>query len=1198
MFVIVSPARGANPQHLWQTPPDGNRGTGAGQIWSVSDVAADPTTGHVFVADGDIARISEFDAFGQFVKAWGWGVADGSDELQTCGPGAMPPTADCEAGISGGGVGQFGVFLLKIAVDDAGNVYVSDAINHRVQKFNSAGEFQLMFGGGVNQGPNHPGDVCTAAHLAEGDTCGVGVAGSGPGQFDHDNEGGSIAVGPGGSIFVGGSGRIQEFEADGMFKGQIQLQDDLTGAPTREIAIDQSGNLYLTVFSGAGLQDTVEKLSPAGAHLHTFLVNNPWSIAVDATGNLFAISDDQTPNKERREVVQFGPDGEVVIPAGSGFAPQAGGVGNGGVGLFGLATNTVTAAGGTDIFVTGTSGTGTTFLSAYGAAPDKWPPPVFPPIVAAQYANAVDSDAATLGAQINPRFWQDTSYYLEYGTGVCSQGGCPTQVPAPPGTQLGAGVVSTAVATKPVTLTDLLPGTTYNYRFVAQSSGGGPVFGTGQDPTFVAGGEASFTTRVLPTGSTACLNQALRLGAATGLPDCRAYEMVSPVDKNNTDIIGLINVQSNLAMLNQGTPDGGKITYTTSQGFGDTQGTPYVSQYIASRGANGWSSHGITPPQGFSPIEIGQRADLEFRAFTADLCSAVLRHDTDLLLAPGAAQGAVNIYRRQNCGEEGYTAMTDLPWPTPTVKGFSADGRCAVYVTNELVTSNEGLYISCGGESRLLSVLPSGNPFKASAAVGTGNDSSGFRSASATRAVSADGSRVYWSDGGFGPATLFLRENPLEEQSKVSAGKCTEPGKACTLKVSGTVDNAAAHFWSASLDGAKALFSIVNPTSDFDGNLYLFDREDKIQPTDLIAGEVIDVVGASEDAARVTFASGEVLTSEPNAQGASPAPGQPNLYLFDAGADDGERFHFIGTLSKDDARTLATAVPSALSYEPFKKSSRVSPDGRQIVFMSNAPLTGYDNTDVQNGEAIGEVFAYDATAGGGEGRLRCVSCNPTGQRPRGRNLMVEGHFSNVWAAAMVPGYATELYGSRVISDDGKRVYFNAYEPLVSRDTNGRGDVYQWEALGSGDCTASSSAYSPLNEGCVSLISSGEGSTDSEFVNASADGRDVFFATASSLVPQDPGLIDIYDARAGGGYPAPPSPPSACEGEACQGPVSVPNDPTPASATFNGGGNVKPKPKPCPKGKVRRKGRCVKKHKKGNKTQARNKRAGKNGRTAR
>ena len=55
-------------------------------------------------------------------------------------------------------------------------------------------------------------------------------------------------------------------------------------------------------------------------------------------------------------------------------------------------------------------------------------------------------------------------------------------------------------------------------------------------------------------------------------------------------------------------------------------------------------------------------------------------------------------------------------------------------------------------------------------------------------------------------------------------------------------------------------------------------------------------------------------------------------------------------------------------------------------------------------------------------------------------------------------------------------------------------------------------------GCLSLISSGQDASDSEFIDADRDGSDVFIRTSESLLPQDPGLTDVYDARIGGGFP--------------------------------------------------------------------------------
>jgi hypothetical protein len=166
----------------------------------------------------------------------------------------------------------------------------------------------------------------------------------------------------------------------------------------------------------------------------------------------------------------------------------------------------------------------------------------------------------------------------------------------------------------------------------------------------------------------------------------------------------------------------------------------------------------------------------------------------------------------------------------------------------------------------------------------------------------------------------------------------------------------------------------------------------------------------------------------------------------------------------------------------------------------------------------------------------------------------------------------------VISDDGSRLYFDAFDALSAHDSNGREDVYQWEAAGTGGCRASNSTYHASAGGCLDLISTGKSPQGSELVDISTDGRDVFFKTSQSLVPQDPALVDIYDARVDGGFPYPQPPPASCEAEDCQHPGAVPAEPLTSSRAV-APGNPKPK-RHCPKGRrrVKRHGKsiCVKK----------------------
>jgi hypothetical protein len=312
---------------------------------------------------------------------------------------------------------------------------------------------------------------------------------------------------------------------------------------------------------------------------------------------------------------------------------------------------------------------------------------------------------------------------------------------------------------------------------------------------------------------------------------------------------------------------------------------------------------------------------------------------------------------------------------------------------------------------------------------------------------------------------------------------------------------------------------------------------------------------------------------------------------------------FIATLSEEDSPDWGVRGSDGAST----LSAAASPGGRYLGFMSQRSLTGYDNRDASSGEPLQEVYRYDAVAD----ELVCVSCNPSGARPLGlradgKELPRESDPLELWrgqalaavlpeatVASLAPGMS--LYRTRGVHDNG-RIFFNAADSLVPADSNGKGDVYQYEPIGRGNCSPSSggAATSISGGGCVSLISSGTGEKSSSFLDASEGGDDVFFYTTAQLsVTDEDHANDVYDARVDG-EPATLALNPECLGEACQPAAQAPNDATPASAAFRGEGNVKATPtrKRCAHGKraVKRKGkaRCVpRKQRKAN----RNRRAG-------
>lgn len=291
----------------------------------------------------------------------------------------------------------------------------------------------------------------------------------------------------------------------------------------------------------------------------------------------------------------------------------------------------------------------------------------------------------------------------------------------------------------------------------------------------------------------------------------------------------------------------------------------------------------------------------------------------------------------------------------------------------------------------------------------------------------------------------------------------------------------------------------VFETASSDGSIAYFSKGEHLYRfvastkavTDLTpSGELKGVLGASSDANRVYY-----LTTA-------------GLQLWNAGTT-----------------TQIASGADATNYHPATGTSRISADGTKLAFLASAAIGEYDS------EGKAEVYLY--SLGGG---FTCLSCRPTGERPLGPST-IPGAIKN--------GAALQAYKPRNLTANGTRLYFDSFDSLAPQDTNNDRDVYQWEANGVGSCATPG--------GCVNLISNGRSEGGASFVDASADGGDVFFTTDASLVSGDPGSVDLYDARVGGGFPTPPVP-IPCLGDSCQPLPPEPEDPTPGTLLSKAQGN--------------------------------------------
>ena len=669
----------------------------------------------------------------------------------------------------------------------------------------------------------------------------------------------------------------------------------------------------------------------------------------------------------------------------------------------------------------------------------------------------------------------------------------------------------------------------------------------------IAGVAVLLLARSIPAlGAEACPNEQLRAqnGYSLTLPDCRAYEQVSPTNKQDGDVVVpfLEGVQINVLQPFQASVGGDAIVYegdASSAGNGTTGSNEYLGERLAA----GWGIKDITP--------VGAVA----AAFSRDLSAGLLAVEPQPLESgpplkvSAAPEGYRNIYLRLSDG--GYVAlntetpMDRLPWTGNfgmVFAGASADLGDVVFQANDALTGASAsapaaaepasekaynLYAWAEGQLRLVNVLPGNASTDPNAVVGsiaTGEVEPLARDQALSHAVSNDGSRVFWTalDSG----KLYVRQGGTETV-EVDASRVEHP-KGPEEESGGGV------FWTASADGSKVFFTdehrLTGDSTAAPGSpdLYEYDVEDN-ELADLSAevrpGEhpgVQGVVGTSEDGSYVYFVANGVLARGASLGNCHPLSGEGecNLYLQHEG-----KTTFIATLSgHDDLDGLGQLYSSVGVWrrELASRGAEVAPNGHYLAFMSKSSLTGYDNIDTGAREPLAkgrpdyEVYLYSAAAN----RLVCASCNPDSSPPAGASYLA------------LSGIGT--YQPTYLTEDGT-LFFSSQESLVPGDTNRSTDAYEYES------------------GHIYLISGGKGAGGSYLDTASPNGENVFFTTWERLVPQDQDEQgDLYDARVSGGFPAPASGPTACTGEGCRGtPTSSPSLGAPASQVFSGPGNVAP-----------------------------------------
>jgi hypothetical protein len=1205
-------------------------GSGANALSGPSDVALDPSTHDIYVTDPGNYRVEKFDSSGNFLLMFGGNVNSGTGNASVC-TNAGPPTNVCQAGTSSSSPGSF-QSPAYLAIDNsggpsAGDVYVSDPSTHLVQKFNSTGHIVTNWGvGGQLDGTGTPFDGGGDGFPQ------FGVAG-----IAVDSKTGNLWAG------FGSSAGILEYTQDGTF-----IDFTFGGGNGAGLKFDSAGNIRTSSGTGFNFDPTVGDLYlDTGADIEHYGVNccdlldsfgsgdlsGSSGVAVDGVShNVYvanAGANDVAVFGDIRPIVTTGAPTDVtdssltltghIDPATHGDITEChfeyGFDNSYGTSVpctpdpassnFTGPTDVTATIGGFSadthdhyrLVVTNAAG-------STGSSKDQIFFTNATPSIDSLSADNLTATSADINARVNPD-GLDTTYRIEYGTTIAYG----QAAPLPDGT-LSASNADQAIS---VHLDNLTPHVVYHFRLIA----------TNADGTTTS---VNHTFNFFPPS---CPNQNVRQQTqANYLPDCRAYELVSPGDANGTQ-------------LYPGGPNTGHATNPSRFSFvgqwgtlPNSGGSPIDGRgdlYVATRTDTGWVSRYVGlpanqasidggPPMGLpasvnsntdEPFGLGQTAGMAFATQYPD------RIQNSVITDRG-----MNAFLVFNDGNPGIGALNDgdKSDPTPTASNapyvFGADGSLRDRWPTNLGAVPDGSYptgltmvphggfatpgeqpaqAAPGGDRALTCptaiVDTNGDPLPAGSDLTKGNDVQNYcpgdvtASADLSHFVFATEWNVFAPGGRLGaPGSVYDNETAagtLAVASKTPAGADipSEPGDQFGDPLQTPAVSADGSHILIAAGGTGPCGSSTCPLGQSCGPTvasaglhtrcamqpsHLYMRVNGALTYDVSQGYDVNYVGATPDGSRVYFTTDQQLTPDDTdtstdlymwsettdsltlvskgTGGAGNSDACNSTFTAKCGvltysqisycqlhsnlggnchsdnsiaATNGDIYFFspeqlVGTRGVANRENLYDYRNGVLQYVTtfttgsFCNSSnvfttcsdtpiarmQVSPDDSHMAFLTASPVTPYDNAGHL------EMYTYDPATE----KVACASCIPSG------------------APATSDAGASE--NGLFMTDDG-RVFFTTDDALVHTDTNQAQDVYEFV------------------DGHAQLITQGTGDTRREGTNTilvqfnlsgligvSANGTDVYFSTNQTLVPQDQNglFLKFYDARAGGGFPAPPPPP--------------------------------------------------------------------------
>lgn len=658
-----------------------------------------------------------------------------------------------------------------------------------------------------------------------------------------------------------------------------------------------------------------------------------------------------------------------------------------------------------------------------------------PPIQTLKSATGVHYTEAILRARLDPS-GLPTTYHFEYGNqGPCSANPCTSTAEQ----QLDAIAGPTDVQAP---IFGLDEGTAYYFRLIAANAAGD-----------LQSADQSFTTYSRPIQD--CSNSEFRVGRSHGLPDCRAYELVTPADSGGALPYSGPGHLFNIWPVTPAGPEAGdRATFTTDNTMPGFDGSGQADVYRATRGPGGWQTELFSPTYelngGFSGYSQGISPDQLFGFWET---------------GGGTLGDGQYVATPQGFELLGHGANGDDPGAVPhlVVEGGSHIVFSSTQQLEDQAPSpgTRAIYDrSFGGGTEVVSLLPDGSAPSADATfVGASRDGSAVAfSVSGTPYVRRDGTTSQIG----GSCTTFagISEDGAYVFCAADSNPDTNPAGLYRFDVAGeslTQIASNARFVNVSADGSTVYFvstDQLDPPAGAPGapNLYVWDGSDpafvaEVTPGDLASASSVDpfltawtraVNGLSGLNSARTVADGSVLVLESEADLTSyQAEGTTQLYRYDRLSDT---FTCVSCPSEapqtahSRLRTLSDGLASGPSLADVIIPS-LTADGNAVVFESDAQLGFEDQnqaTDVYRWQAEGEggcarVGGCVALVSGGRGDKPSYLYAMT---PDGRDILIT---SRERLHPADPDGATSIYDARV---DGGFAAETTPEPCVEDGCQG------------------------------------------------------------------------------------------------------------------------------------------------------------------